>query len=142
MITATDEGTVNINYGTTITNSLMTGIVVDICGDAAADPNGNATNTTISGSTISLTVDGAATQCTGANSIDVSGVRLAIAGQGLTGVAANITSSGMVRLGAGANEVTVINSVVDELVDDGVSADTVTLFRHTAAPEDNNTSSC
>ena len=61
----------------------------------------------------------------------MSGVRLAIAGQGLTGVAANITSSGDVRLGSGANEVTVINSIVDELVDGGVTAGAVTLIRHT-----------
>ncbi len=131
-ITGTESGTVNINYGTTITNAIgaadMNGIVIDIC-----TVDGDADNTTISGSTITIQVD----TCNADQSIDVSGVRLAIAGQGLTSVAANITSSGDVRLGSGANEVTVVNSIVDELVDGGVTSDTVTLIRHTAAPSDN-----
>ena len=88
-----ESGTVNINYGTTITNSMMTGIAIEICGETAA-----ADDATISGSVIALSVPAAGDNngCTATanDSIDVSGVRLAIAGQGLTGVAANITSSG------------------------------------------------
>ena len=119
----------NINYGTTITNATATGIDIDICGvDGATGATGN---TAISGGVISLTVG----ECNVNESIDVSGVLLAIAGQGLTSVSANITSSGDVRLGSGANEVTVINSVVDELTDDGVSTDTLTVIRHTGDPE-------
>jgi hypothetical protein len=144
---ADEEGIVVINYGTTITNVVgtmaqaeagMSVITVDICGESGAEGMGG--NIVRSGSALTITVDGDAGTgqgCNNAETINVEGVRLAIAGQGLTGVAANITSSGDVRLGSGANEVTVINSVVDELVDGGVTSDTVTLIRHTAAPEDN-----
>ncbi len=132
-IDAGESGEVTIDYGTTITNSLTTAgnaIVVDICGATGSDAN-----TTISGNGIVLTVDGDTDTCVAGESIDVSGVLLAIAGQGLSDVSANILSSGNVRLGAGANEVTVINSVVDELTDNGVTSDALTVIRHTGDSE-------
>ena len=128
---AGDEGTVTIDYGTTITNALTTGIAVNICGETGT---GGATgNTAISGSAITITVDGdAGDGCQATESINVSGVRVAIAGTDLSEVAASISSSGDVRLGAGTNEVPVINRVSDELVDGGVTAQKITLIRHTA----------
>ncbi len=141
--TAIGEGSVTINFGTTITNSVGTRagigddvpantIGVEICGTLGQE--GMTGNVARSGSTLTITVDGIT--CGDGTVIDVSGVRLAIAGQGLSDVSANITSSGEVRLASGSNEVTVIDNIVDELTDRGVTADKVTLIRHTALPED------
>ena len=69
------------------------------------------------------------------DAIDVSGVRLSLAGSGQTGIVATVSSTGGVRLPSGSNQVSVINSIVDELVDDGVTAETLTLIRHTGSPE-------
>ena len=48
---------------------------------------------------------------------------------------ATVSSTGGVRLPSGSNQVSVINSIVDELVNDGVTAETLTLIRHTGSPE-------
>ncbi len=130
---AANNGSVMIDYGTTITNSGSE--TVSVCGTAATALRTG--QVTVSGSTITIQVTDADTCTAVGNRIDVSGVRVAIAGQGLSDVQANITSSGGVQLAAGANEVTVINSIVDELVDSGVTAgEKITLIRHTAAPSD------
>ena len=127
-----DNGTVVIDYGVPITNSLTTtdnAIEVTICGD-----NSPADNTEIEGNTITLTVvDDTACNETGTNdSIDVENVRVSLVGSGLSSVTADVTSTGDVRLLGGANTVTVMNSIVDELDDDGVDVDTtLTLVRHT-----------
>ena len=88
--------------------------------------------------TITVTVgaeDGCDNWETG-DAIDVSGVRLSLAGSGQTGIVATVSSTGGVRLPSGSNQVSVINSIVDELVDDGVTVETLTLIRHTGIPED------
>ena len=71
--------------------------------------------------------------CAATLSINVGGVRLSLAGSGLSSVAATVTTTGKIRLLGGANTVTVMNSVVDELTDEGIDvADKgLTLVRHT-----------
>ena len=84
-----------------------------------------------------ITVTVGAEECDGADdAIDVSGVRLSLAGSGQTGIVATVSSTGGVRLPSGSNQVSVINSIVDELVDSGVTAKPLTLIRHTGSPED------
>ena len=69
--------------------------------------------------------------------IDLSGVRLSLVGSGRDSVEASVTSTGNIRLLGGAATVTVMNSVVDELTDGGIEVvDTLTLIRHTGAPDD------
>ena len=72
----------------------------------------------------------------GANeAINVEGVRLSLVGSGRDNITATVTSTGDIRLLGGANTVTVINSIVDELDDDGVDVATkLTLIRHTGGP--------
>ena len=49
---------------------------------------------------------------------------------------ASVTSTGNLRLPGGSNLVSVINSIVDELTDDGVDVgNTLTLTRHTGDPD-------
>ena len=130
-----DNGTVLIDYGVPITNALDTAdgnnIDVDICTTA-----GDATNTEIEGNTITVTVvDG--NGCMDEQSINVEGVRLSLVGSGLDNITASVTATGDVRLLGGANTVTVMNSIVDELDDDGIDvAEALTLIRHTGDPED------
>ena len=69
------------------------------------------------------------------SAIEVDGVRLSLAGSGQDSITASISATGDVRLPGGSNQLTVISKVVDELVDDGVSAETLTLIRHTGDPE-------
>ena len=69
--------------------------------------------------------------------INVEGVRLSLVGSGFDSIDASVTATGDVRLLGGANTVTVMNSIVDELTDDGVDVDTtLTLIRHTGDPDD------
>ena len=137
-------GTVAINYGTTITNGIgatSDDIVVNICGEpgVARTTTGGVTAGNVSISKSKLTVY--IFECTGPNdvdeAIDVSGVRVSLAGSGHDSLNANITVSGGVRLLAGSVlEVPVIQSIGDELTDDGVDVDDkVTLIRHTGKPE-------
>ena len=83
--------------------------------------------TIVSGSTVTVHVGLGATNvaCTRYSDIlRISGVRLKIADEGLTGsIEAGISASGDFALGSGASRVTVVNSVVDELADDGVTTD-------------------
>ena len=70
------------------------------------------------------------------DAINVEGVRLSLVGSGLDNITASVTATGDVRLLGGANTVTVMNSIVDELDDDGIDvAETLTLIRHTGDPE-------
>jgi hypothetical protein len=129
----TDGGTVTIGYnGANITNVVGTDvdndeIVIDICG-----ADGGATNTSIDDNAISMTVE--AGGCTGTETIDVSGVLLGIADSGLDEVTASISADGDIRLGSGANEVTVISNVVDEL-ENTVVGRLLTVVRHTGDPD-------
>ena len=133
-----DGGTVVIDYGVPITNVVGDGtdntIAVDICGT-----DGIATTAVVTKNTITVTVPvadcDANDETQGDDAIDVSGVRLSLAGSGQTGIVATVSSTGGVRLPSGSNQVSVINSIVDELVDDGVTAETLTLIRHTGSPE-------
>ena len=69
------------------------------------------------------------------SSINIEGVRLSLVGSGRDNITASVTGTGDVRLLGGANTLTVINSVVDELDDDGVDVATkLTLIRHTGDP--------
>ena len=147
-ITQAQTGEVVIDYGVPITNSVG-GVPVAVNGGGAVPPDNNImvsiceqngrettdTNAKVDGNTITITVDDG-TACTGVNtaagSIDVSGVRLSLVGSGFDRIDASVTSTGAVRLLGGANTLTVINSIVDELIDDGIEVDdTVTLIRHT-----------
>ena len=130
------DGTVVINYGLPITNAFNTdsdgdetidnNIVVRIC-----DEDGSATNTAVDGSTLTLTLEDNL-NCGEGSSISVGGVRLSLVGSGLNSVAATVTTTGKVRLLGGANTVTIMHSVVDELNDDGIDvAKGLTLVRHT-----------
>ena len=93
-------------------------------------------NTEIDGNTITVTVADD-NGCAGTDSINVEGVRLSLVGSGRDNITASVTGTGDVRLLGGANTVTVMNSIVDELDDDGVDVDTtLTLIRHTGDPED------
>jgi hypothetical protein len=127
-----DNGTVLIDYGVPITNALDTAdgnnIDVDICGQADNDvPD----NVEIEGNTITLTVIDS-NGCGANDSINVEGVRLSLVGSGLDNITASVTATGDVRLLGGANTVTVMNSIVDELTDDGIDVGKkLTLIRHT-----------
>ena len=130
-----ETGTAIIDYGVPITNALDTAdpnaITVTICDTTTPRED----QVTLGKNTITIEVivtDGCMTLD---DAIDVKGVRLSLAGSGQDSIAASITATGDVRLPSGSNQVTVINKVVDELVDDGVSADTLTLIRHTGVPE-------
>ncbi len=57
-------------------------------------------------------------------SINIEGVRLSLVGSGRDSITASVTGTGDVRLLGGANTVTVMNSIVDELDDDGVDVAT------------------
>ena len=132
-----DNGTVLIDYGVPITNALDTAddnnIDVDICDQPDVDvPD----NVEIEGNTITITVEDG-NGCANNASINVEGVRLSLVGSGLDNITASVTATGDVRLLGGANTVTVMNSIVDELDDDGIDvAETLTLIRHTGDPED------
>ena len=134
-INGSDEnGTVLIDYGVPITNAVGDGtdntIDVDIC-----DAEGDATNTEIDGNTITVTVIDS-NACESDDSINIEGVQLSLVGSGRDNITASVTGTGDVRLLGGANTVTVMNSIVDELDDDGVDvATTLTLIRHTGDPE-------
>ena len=86
--------------------------------------------------TIRLDGDEEATGCQDDESINVDNVLLNLVGSGATTVAATVTSTGDVRLGgANGNRLTVIDSVVDPLTDDGVNVgQKLTLIRHTGKP--------
>ena len=112
----------------------MNTIQVDICEHWEPAANETDTNTSISGSSITVTV-AADNDCGPVQALDVSGVRLGIAGSGLTSVSASISADGDIRLGGNANDVPVIRQVVDELADDGATADKLTVVRHTGAPD-------
>ena len=134
-----DNGTVLIDYGVPITNALgdgtMTTIDVDICGGPMLTvPD----NVEIDGNTITVTVEDN-NGCSGTEagaSINIEGVRLSLVGSGRDNITASVSGTGDIRLLGGANTVTVMNSIVDELDDDGVDVDTtLTLIRHTGTAE-------
>ena len=76
-------------------------------------------------------------------SINVEGVLLSLVGSGRDNITANVSGTGEIRLLGGANTVTVMNSIVDELDDDGVDVDTkLTLIRHTGKTDGARSSSC
>ena len=100
--------------------------MIDIC-----DPvNGTASNTSIDDNSISITVAAGGCDNDDEDTIDVSGVLLGIADSGLDEVSASISADGDIRLGSGANEVTVISNVVDEL-ENAVAGRLLTVVRHT-----------
>ena len=150
-------GTLSIEYGASITNAVGDNaeeneiLVLGSGCFAQADDLGDPL---IDGGTLTIPIGGGdpragVTGCSndGSDTIDVTGVRVAIAGSGLTGrIQANIRLSGDFRLMSGGNRVTVINSVVDELDDAGVTTvfkvgtgdvdHKLTLIRHTGETED------
>ena len=137
-----EAGTVVIDYGVPITNAvgnldlevntMANEISVLICNNT---PAGNAAATKVSGNKITITVAASVT-CGTDTRIDVSGVRLSLVGSGADTVTASVTATGGVRL-TGSNRITVIDTIADELTDDGVTVkDKVTLVRHTGKPDD------
>ena len=139
------DGTVVIDYGVPITNAFNTtvddagtigsNIVVRICQE-----DGSADNTAVDGNVLTLTIADDQ-DCSVTSSINVGGVRLSLVGSGLNSVAATVTTTGKLRLLGGANTVTVINSVVDELTDEGIDvAKGLTLVRHTGVLDDDSKS--
>ena len=110
-----ENGTVLIDYGVPITNTLDTDDDNNIdSGHLWQNPNDVPDNVEIEGSTITVTVEDG-NGCTGTDSINVEGVRLSLVGSGRDNITASVTGTGDVRLLGGANTVTVMNSVVDEL---------------------------
>ena len=113
------SGTLIIDYGVPITN--RTAVIAG--GDTGCFSGAIATYT---GSMMTIAIGDPAEEnsapCTATSTIDISGVRLAIAGSGLdSAVEASISVDGDFRLESGGNRSTVINAVVDELTDRGVS---------------------
>ena len=133
-------GSVIIDYGVPITNAVnATGSVSDDTTDIEVNLCGadiTATSAVVTKNTITLTIEADDGCDMDTDVFDVSGVRLSLAGSGQTGIVATVTSTGGVRLPSGSNQVSVINSLVDELVDSGVTAKPLTLIRHTGSPED------
>ncbi len=148
------SGTLTIDYGVPITNRPGTAapvsnlqIVGTGCFDLATTGSVNAT-ASYDGSIITIHVGVAAghnVACTGDSTLDISGVRLQIASQGVSGsMEASIGASGDFRLTSGSNRVAIVNSVVDELTDRGLTTDlntrvrgnegVVTLRRHNGQP--------
>ena len=137
------DGSVIIDYGVQITNgATATGtptenndadIEVKIC-NAAVVATGDEANVVVGETTITLTLAG--TSCSPTSGIDVDGVRLSLVGSGQDSILASVSSTGDIRLPSGSNQVSVINSIVDELTDDGVDVgNTLTLTRHTGDPD-------
>jgi hypothetical protein len=136
-----EAGTVVIDYGVPITNEVGNAVLnvntmaneisVLICNNT---PAGNAAATKVSGNKITITVADTVTCDALDTRIDVSGVRLSLVGSGADTVTASVTATGGVRL-TGSNRITVIDTIADELTDDGVTVkDKVTLVRHTGKP--------
>lgn len=140
--TTAQTGEVVIDFGLPITNSVGdapeavdgvtppdTNIMVFICDTGTRETTD--TNAKVDGNTITITVDNT-TDCGENDSIDVSGVRLSLVGSGLARVAAAVSADGDIRLLGGAQSLTVMNSIVDELTDDGIDVGKkLTLIRHT-----------
>ena len=155
-ITAGDEGTVMIDYGVPITNTITTDlngtesgepgrILVEIC-DTSGDLSNNIAIDAEDG-TIEITVMGTAgtgdnppiaTTCSGTGDggrINVEGVLVSLVGSGATSVTATVRGTGDVRLPGGTAIATVIAAVVDPLTDDNVKVgETLELIRHTGKP--------
>ena len=148
MISDAETGTVLIDYGVPITNAVGAApltasgvtppdnnISVSICREND-ERETTATNAAVEGNTITITV-AEDNVCGETASINIEGVQLSLVGSGRDNITASVTGTGDVRLLGGANTVTVMNSIVDELDDDGVDVDTtLTLIRHTGDPED------
>ena len=136
---AGDNGTVLIDYGVPITNAVGAAtddnsIAIDICGEPREAAN--STDVDVEGNTITVTVADATACEAMAESINIEGVRVSLVGSGRDNITASVTGTGDVRLLGGANTVTVMNSIVDELTDDGVDvATTLTLVRHSGDPD-------
>ena len=150
-------GILNIDYGAPITNAVGDNaeeneiLVLGSGCFAQADDLGAPI---LDGSTLTIPIGGGdpragVTGCgnNGSDAIGVTGVRVAIAGSGLRRrIQANIGVSGDFQLESGGNRVPVINSVVDELDDAGVTTvfevgnrdvdHKLTLIRHTGETED------
>ena len=140
------RGTLTIDYGVPVTNHgdntyddgafvegngirvTLNGTGITCFGDRDDD------DADIEGSTVTIAIAGT-DSCTRDASLDVSGVLLAMANSGLTGnVEASISVDNDFRLSSGGNRVTVINAVVDELTDGGVTTGKdgdITIIRHT-----------
>lgn len=152
---ATAAETITISYGARIDNELAAGtnpiatdnptaIAVTICDDAAVgagslvDTSDTESDAKVSVSSTRLTIRLEGSNCDADNNlISVSGVRLTLAGEGLDSVTARVSSGGGVVL-VGDTSFDVIESVVDELTDDGVEVPRggkVTLIRHTGEPD-------
>ena len=141
-----DAGTVVINYGVPITNTMTSvpPIVVEVCG-VETDIGRNVEIDDEDG-TIEIMVLGRAgtegtdpplaTPCDDGDSINVEGVLVSLVGSGATSVTATVTGTEDVRLPSGSNSTaTVITAVVDPLIDDNVEAgETLELIRHTGKP--------
>ena len=164
-----DVGTVVIDYGVPITNTMMTDldgtvdsntttpgrIIVDICGET--DDIANNVDIDDEEGTITIRVlgdddtrdttdtgdDRVATVCantpTQDASINIEGVLVSLVGSGATSVTATVRGTGDVRLPGGTATATVISAVVDPLIDDNVNADALELIRHTGKPSGSGT---
>ena len=142
------NGTLTIDYGVPVTNTVADADTPAVNAEDGAGENFiritgscfSATTATATAEDSSITVTFTEQACSNGGTIDVSGALLAIAGQGVAGeLTANISASGNLRLGSGANRVTVINDIVDELADDGVAVPRgkkAILVRHTGLDED------
>ena len=157
-ISGDDKGTMTIDYGVPITNTMMTdltdksgfpgAIVVEVCGMDAGNDIANNIDIDAEDGTIEITVQGTApggadtsvgTPCltTGNGaSINVEGVLVSLVGSGASSVTVTVRGTGDVRIPGGTATATVIAAVVDPLTDDNVKVgETLELIRHTGKPD-------
>ena len=146
------SGTIKIDYGVPITNGFgavstaaapNNNIAVNVCGDPliaapieGADEDANAVSMSSNDETITIYVE----KCDGPGKrqINVGNVLVSLDGSGASSVTATITATGAVRLpGGSGNSLTLVDSVVDPLIDDNVAVgQTLELIRHTGKPAD------
>ncbi len=133
--TEVDEGvgTLSIDYGATITNPATGSDAITVTGTGCFENGLTASDPDDRNLTVAIS---ATRSCVVGDRINVTGVLMAISGSGLTAdIEATVAVSGGFQLPSGGNRVTIVNAVVDELTDAGVSngkagADILTLVRH------------
>ena len=121
-----------IDYGVPIANDIgedANMISVDICAGANGNqPAGNSVKMTTDKKKIEISV----ASCAVDETINVGGVLVSLDGSGATSVTATISATGSVRLGGANNELTLVDNVVDPLIDDNIKVgQTLELIRHT-----------
>ena len=136
-----DSGTLTIEYGAPITNPETGDNAINVTGTGCFIDT-NVGDAIVDEGILTIAIgmlEEDTTGCNDDNSIDIDGVLLALAGSGLSEVSASISVSGDFRLER--SQVTVINTVVDELDDEDVTTvfevgdkdvdHKLTLLRHT-----------